>query len=463
MYRHYKGWMMGADGMRTFHFEQVLLPDGWARGVRLSVANGIVVAIAKNTAHEEGDERHAVALPGLPNLHSHAFQRGMAGLAEKGGRSTDSFWTWREAMYQFVDRLTPDHLRAIAALAYAEMLECGFTRVGEFHYLHHDRDGRPYADPRAMSLAIFEAAAETGIALTHLPVFYAHAGFGGAAPGDTQRRFVHDLDGYADLLEGLKGPLSSLPDGVLGVAPHSLRAVTPDELGAVVQLSSGPIHIHAAEQSREVEDCLAWCGARPVEWLLDRMGVDASWCLIHATHMTDQEARRLGASGAVAGLCPITEANLGDGIFPAAPFLAAGGAYGIGSDSNVLVDVTEELRLLEYGQRLMARGRNMMTPPGGSTGAALYRAALAGGKRALGAPAELTVGAPADFLTLHEDHPSLAGRKGDALLDALIFAAGRTAIAGLWRRGRRRVTDGRHIDRDAITRRYRAVLAELLG
>ena len=447
--------------LRHFHFEQALMPGGWVHDVRLSVDQGLIADAEFGTSPQPGDERIRLALPGIPNLHSHAFQRGMAGLAEVRGTSDDSFWTWRETMYRFVDRLTPDHLRAIAAMAYAEMLESGFTRVGEFHYLHHDRDGTPFADRAAMSLAIFEAAAETGIALTHLPVFYAHAGFGGTAPGEGQRRFVHDIDGYAALLDALRGPLAALPDAVLGIAPHSLRAVTPDELGELV--GPGPIHIHIAEQVREVEDCLAWSGARPVEWLLDHAPVDPRWCLVHATHMTDAEAMRLAASGAVAGLCPITEANLGDGIFPAAAFLAQGGLYGVGSDSNVLIDATEELRLLEYGQRLAARGRNMLAPPDASTGGTLYRVALTGGARALGAVAGLAIGAPADFVTLDRDHVSLVGRDGDGLLDGLIFAAGRSAIEGVWRRGRRVVANGRHIDRDRIAARYRKVLGEILA
>ncbi|WP_016746402.1 formimidoylglutamate deiminase, partial [Rhizorhabdus wittichii] len=277
------------SGQQSFHFDRILLPEGWTTDVAITVRDGLVAAVEPGVAPVAGVERHAIALPGLPNLHSHAFQRGMAGLAEVNLGGDDSFWSWRETMYRFVARLTPDHLRAIAAQAYVEMLETGFTRVGEFHYLHHDIDGGAFADPAAMSLAIVEAAAETGIALTHLPVFYAHAGFGGLAPGEGQRRFVHDVDGYARLIDRLRAPLAALPDAVLGVAPHSLRAVTPDELAAVATLGDGPVHIHIAEQVKEVEDCLAWSGARPVEWLLDHAPVDARWCLVHATHMTDEE------------------------------------------------------------------------------------------------------------------------------------------------------------------------------
>jgi formimidoylglutamate deiminase len=445
----------------TAHFATALLPAGWARDVRMTIMDGLIASVEADVPAQTGDDRHAIALPGLPNLHSHAFQRGMAGLAETRGATDDSFWTWRETMYRFVDRLTPDQLQAIAALAYVEMLESGFTRVGEFHYLHHDRDGRPYADPAETSAAIVAAAQESGIALTHLPVFYAHAGFGGLPPGGGQRRFVHDVDGFAPLMDRLRPMIGALPDAVLGVAPHSLRAVTPDELALVMAMTDGPLHIHVAEQVKEVEDCIGWSDMRPVEWLLAHMPVDERWCLVHATHMTNAECQGLARSGAVAGLCPITEANLGDGLFPAPAYLAADGRYGVGSDSNVLIDATEELRLLEYGQRLVARARNVMAPSGGSTGGALWRAALAGGARALGAPAGLTVGSPADFLTLDADHPAIAGRRDDALLDGLIFAAGRSAIDGVWRRGRRIVSNGRHVDRERIAQCYRRALAEL--
>jgi formiminoglutamate deiminase len=314
-----------------------------------------------------------------------------------------------------------------------------------------------------MSAAIVAAAGETRIALTHLPVFYAHGGFGGLPPGEGHRRFINDVNGFAALLDRLRPMLASLPDGILGLAPHSLRAVQPDQLIQLFAMSPGPIHIHIAEQVKEVDDCLAWSGARPVEWLLGNTPVDARWCLVHATHMTDAETRALAASGAVAGLCPITEANLGDGLFPAAAFLEARGRYGIGSDSNVLIDMPEELRLLEYGQRLATRSRNVMAPAGGSTGAALYRAALNGGAQALGGSAALEVGAPADFITLNAEHPSLVERAGDTLLDGLIFAGGRSAIDTVWRRGKRLVERGRHIDRDRIAARFRATLADLLA
>ena len=316
-----------------------------------------------------------------------------------------------------------------------------------------------------MAEAIVAAAAETGIGLTLLPVFYAHAGFGGQAPGSGQRRFVTSIDQFSDLRDTSGHALAALPDGVLGLAPHSLRAVTPDELSALSALAgTGPVHIHVAEQQAEVADCLAWSGARPVEWLLGNAAVTDNWCLVHATHMTPQESDALAASGAVAGLCPITEANLGDGLFPAPRYVAAGGRWGIGSDSNVKIDAPEELRWLEYGQRLGEQARNVFAGESGTnTGAALYHSALLGGAQALGAPSGLVVGNSADFLTLDRDHPSLVGASGDSWLDGLIFAAGRAAIDGVWRRGVQEVTGGRHRQRDRIAARYRAVLTALLA
>lgn len=444
-------------------FERALLPDGWAERVRVTFADGLVASVERDADPDFRDQRHAIGLPGLPNLHSHAFQRAMAGLTERRGQTADSFWTWREAMYRFVDRITPDDLAAIAAQAFVEMLESGFTRVGEFHYLHHDPDGTPYSSRAEMGAAIARAADETGIALTLLPVFYAHGGFGEQAAGHGQRRFLHDVDGFAALLEASRDAVRGLPDAVVGIAPHSLRAVTPEELAALVPLAGGaPIHIHIAEQVKEVDDCLAWSGARPVAWLLDHAPVGPDWCAVHATHMTADETARLAATGAVAGLCPITEANLGDGLFPAPDWLAAGGAFGVGSDSNVLIDAGEELRLLEYGQRLAHRGRNLLAPgPDASTGGALFRGALTGGAQALGAASGITVGNSADLFSLSGDDPRLSGANGDAILDGFVFAGARPDR--VWRRGVEVVANGRHRARDAVSARYRDVLAKLIA
>ena len=323
----------------AFFFDQALLPSGWSRNVRLTVQGGVIASVEPSAVFTSNDVRAPLALPGLSNLHSHAFQRGMAGLAETRGPVGDTFWTWREVIYRFLDRLDPEMVEAITALAFAEMLEGGFTRVGEFHYLHQSPDGAPYADPAELTVRIAAAAEDTGIGLTFLPVFYAHADFGGAPPRPGQRRFIHDLDSFARLLESTRAMAARFPDATVGIAPHSLRAVTPDELkGLIAMGAGGPMHIHAAEQDKEVADCVAALGARPVEWLLANAGIDARWCLVHATQMTLSETLGLAQSGAVAGLCPITEANLGDGIFPSAAYLEAGGRFGLGTDSNIQID-----------------------------------------------------------------------------------------------------------------------------
>jgi len=366
-------------------------------------------------------------------------------------------------MYGFVGRLTPGQVEAIAGQLYVEMLKAGYTAVGEFHYLHHNADGRPYADPAEMSERIVRAARATGIGLTLLPVLYACGGFGGRPAGPGQRRFLHDLDGFLALVCGLIERHGRDPQLRVGIAPHSLRAVTPELLaGAVAGLAgidaAAPVHIHVAEQTEEVEECIAWSGQRPVEWLLDHAPVGAHWCLVHATHMTEAETGRLAASGAVAGLCPTTEANLGDGLFPAREYLRRGGAIGIGSDSHVSVSPVEELRWLEYGQRLVHRRRNLLA----GSGAALYRAALVGGAWALGRPVgKLAAGCRADLVVLDAERPTLVGKSGDTLLDALVFAGNDNLVRDVMVGGRWLVEDGHHVAEHAVLARYRAALAEL--
>lgn len=452
--------------MSRLHFASALLPSGWANDVQVVITAGAIAAVTPGVAPAAGDERHAIALPGLASLHSHAFQRGMAGLAELRGDSTDTFWTWRETMYRFALAMTPDDVATVATLLYVEMLEQGFTRVGEFHYLHHDRDGSHYADPAEMAARIAEAAEASSIGLTLLPSFYAHGSFGGAAPHDGQRRFVCSVDHFAKLMAASRKAIANLPGANIGIAPHSLRAVAPDELAAVIPLAEGgPVHIHAAEQVKEVEDCLAWSGRRPVQWLLEHASVDQRWCLIHATHTTSDEVSAFAKTGAVAGLCPMTEASLGDGIFPAREFLDAGGLFGVGTDSNVLVGIADELRQLEYGQRLKHRARNVLSGGAGrSTGRTLFDDALAGGARALAQPiAGLTPGARADIITLDAAHPSLAGRRSDAIIDGWIFAAGTGAIDCVWAGGNKVVEGGRHQLRRAARERFNASVRRLVA
>lgn len=448
--------------MTVIHAEQALTPSGWQSDLRVTTTDGRVTAVEPGVARP-GDERVAVLLPAVPNLHSHAFQRAMAGHAERRGSMVDSFWTWREAMYGCALAMSPEDVEAAAALLYVEMLEAGFGRVGEFHYLHHDKDGRPYGVIAEMAERIVAAAGEVGIRLTLLPVLYAHAGFGGQPPLPEQRRFICDPDQFGRLVEGCRSAAARLPGTVVGIAPHSLRAVTPAELAAVIPLAAGaPIHIHAAEQTREVDDCLAETGQRPVDWLLSHAPLGRDWCLIHATHMTPVEAAALAASGTVAGLCPITEANLGDGIFDGPGFIQAGGRFGIGSDSNVLIGLADELRQLEYAQRLGRRERNVLAAFHGSTGRTLFDGALAGGAAALGTqPAAIAVGADADLVSLDASHPSLAGRRGDDILDAWIFACNRPVIDGVWIGGTKHVSGGRHHARERVQARFARTMRAL--
>jgi formiminoglutamate deiminase len=449
-----------------FHFQNALLETGWQRDVLITVEGRMIAAVAPDTASPPDAERIVgVAVPGVANVHSHAFQRAMAGLVERRGPEEDSFWTWREVMYRFLARMTPYDIEAVAAWAYVEMLEAGFTSVGEFHYLHNAPDGTRYADPAETGARIVAAAETAGIGLALLPCFYAHGGCGGAPAKPGQIRFLSDLDGYWRLLEESKRHISGVAGAVLGIAPHSLRAVDAGEMRALADAwPSGPIHIHAAEQTAEVDECVAWSGARPVQWLIDNMGVGARWCLIHATHMTAAEVRALARSGAVAGLCPITEANLGDGIFEAPGFLAAGGRFGVGTDSNVRICLAEELRSLEYSQRLRKRKRNRLGPAGSSTGRHIYDVARAGGAQALGLDTgALAAGRIADIVVLDATHPALVARTGDALIDSWVFACGDGIVRDVFAGGRRVVRDGRHIHRDATRRCFTDTMKRLLA
>lgn len=442
----------------TLFLDRALLPGGWGRDVIVAFDGARISAVVPDSAAPAMAERHAIGVPGLSNLHSHAFQRAMAAHAEFPSPGPDNFWTWREKMYGVALTIDPDQAEAVAAMLYAEMLEAGFTRVGEFHYLHHDKDGKPYADPAEMAGRVLAAASVTGIGMTLLPVFYAHGGIGGRPFVPGQRRFISDLPLFARLMERSRALAATVAGARTGVAPHSLRAVTADELREVVGLARDgeTIHMHVAEQVQEVEDCLERTGARPVEWLLDNAMVDSRWCLIHATHMTEAETRDLAATGAVAGLCPETEGNLGDGIFNGRLFVEHRGRFGIGTDSNVSLDAAQELRQLEYAQRLAWRRRNVLVGNDGrSTGRSLFDAAIVGGSQALAVPgAGLATGAIADLVTFRRDHPSLAGLDGDALIDAWIFSADRSAIDCVWAAGRKCVEAGRHHQRDTLEQAY---------
>jgi formiminoglutamate deiminase len=447
-----------------FFFEHALLPSGWARDVRAEVSGDRFSSVAAGSAPRPGDRHERIAAPGLPNVHSHAFQRAMIGLTQTRGPSEDSFWTWREAMYGFLARLGPEDVEAVASYAYMDMLEAGFTDVGEFHYLHRRPDGGLYDAPAELAFRHVAAADAVGIGLVLMPSFYAHGGFGAAAPSPGQRRFVTDLDLFARILHDADAA-ARRSGHRCGVAPHSLRAVSPDQLEKLSALAAGrPLHIHAAEQVREVEECLAWSGLRPVAWLLEHTPVGQGWCVVHATHMDEAETARLARSGAVAGLCPLTEADLGDGLFPAEAYAEAGGHYAVGTDSNVCADAALELRLLEYGQRLWHRRRNVMAGAArASTGAALLAAAVDGGARALGRPSGgIQAGARADFVALDAGRHELSGLTPEQALDAWTFSLGRKAVHCVCAAGRVVVNGGRHAKREEIGRQYELTRKTLL-
>ncbi|KTT17813.1 formimidoylglutamate deiminase [Pseudacidovorax intermedius] len=456
---------------RSLFADHALLPGGWARDVRLDWdATGRLTAVQPGATATRGIPRaEGPVLPGMPNLHSHAFQRGMAGLTEYRAEAQDSFWSWRSLMYRFALRLSPAQLEAIAFGLYVDMLEAGYTSVCEFHYVHHDTDGHPYADDAELARALLRAAARAGIGLTLLPVLYQTSGFGGAAPAEGQRRFIRSTDSMLRLLDALR-PACDAQGARLGLAPHSLRAVPPEALrdalaGLAAQDATAPIHIHIAEQTQEVDDCLTWSGQRPVAWLLDHAPVDARWCLVHATHMDADEYRRAAATGAVAGLCPTTEANLGDGLFDLPQWTQGRGAWGVGSDSHACVDVAEELLMLEYGQRLIRRQRNVAaTAAQPEVATAMWLAAVAGGAQASGRDlGGLATGQQADLVVLDAAHPVLAGLEGPQMLSAHVFAAGRQRpLAQVRVAGRIAVEAGAHPLRAEAQRGFVQARRELL-
>lgn len=449
---------------RKLHFTSALTSEGWLEEIDVALDHaGMITGIRAGVAGTPTTK--GIAVPAMPNVHSHAHQRLMLGLAERAGPGADSFWTWREAMYGFALKLGPDDLRAVAAQLYVEMLKAGFSTVGEFQYLHHQPDGRPYGNRAELSLCCTAASEVAGIGLTLLPTLYNFGGFGGQVTNPGQRRFLNDAEGFLAIYDALKTQLAGKALQRLGVSPHSLRAVTPELLQTVLDGVEplAPVHIHVAEQTKEVDDCFAWSAQRPVDYLLDRFDVSSRWCLIHATHMTGAETEALARNGAVAGLCPTTEANLGDGIFPATDYLRAGGAFGIGSDSHISVSPAEDLRMLEYSQRLRDRTRNALADgPGLSTGRSLYERALKGGAQALAQPVgAIAPGYRADITVLDPDCDALLGRTGDAALDTWIFSGGNACVKDVFVAGKKVISDRHHPHEDQIARDFRSALERL--
>jgi formimidoylglutamate deiminase len=449
---------------QTIWARQALLPDGWAQDVRLEIDNsGRIDAVTVGAA--VSGIQVGTLLPAPANLHSHAFQRAMAGLSEaRGPDPRDTFWTWRQLMFRFLDHINPDDMHAIAAMVQMEMLEAGFAAVAEFHYLHHRPDGGSYDNLAEMADSICRAASMTGIGLTLLPVLYRYGGCDRRPLASGQRRFGNTPDTFARLFEQASASVLGLPaDCGMGVAPHSLRAVQPEDLVVCQQIAAGRvIHMHLAEQLAEVDEVQQTLGARPVEWLLANAPVDERWCLIHCTQTTPVETLALARSGAVAGLCPITEASLGDGIFDAHRYLAAGGAFGIGSDSNIRISLNEELRSLEYSQRLRDHNRAILAQPDQSTGNVLLTGAATGGAQAVGRDAgALRVGALADLVALDDTDPDLSTRLGDPCLDTFVFSKDNACICHVWAAGRHVVAEGRHVNRDKIRIAYTAAMKRL--
>lgn len=444
--------------------ETALLPQGWRKSVLVEIGpDGNFLSVENGRSAHRANHVPGAAIPGIPNLHCHAHQRAFAGLAERSRQPHDSFWSWRKIMYRCLEGIRPDLLRSIAAQLYLEFLKGGYTHVAEFHYLHHDVDGSPYGNPAELGEAILNAADLAGIGITCLPTLYAYSDFGGVPPLAPQRRFVNDTDSLLAIHARLDALTRERPAVGTGVAFHSLRAVEPVMMReTLAELPNVPVHIHIAEQLQEVQSCLTCWNRRPVELLLGEFDVDARWCLVHATHMTDSETRALAKSGAVAGICPSTEANLGDGLFNAEAFFSLNGAFGIGSDSNMTTDANEELRVFEYGQRLMHQRRNVLTNSATGMRSGLLRGAISGGARAAGANiGAIAPGYRADLVVLDDSHPRLYGRTGDDLIDCWVFSGGADAVRDVYVGGKRLVCDGRHKNEEDIYRDYRAAIREL--
>ena len=451
--------------MSKIHARQALTPDGWTRNLCVEISDGRITRVSEDTT--TGQTSVDLLLPAPVNLHSHAFQRAMAGLTEtRGPDPGDSFWTWRQLMYRFLDRLTPTQVQAIAELVFMEMLEAGYGAVAEFHYLHHDIGGAPYHNLPEMAERIVAAAQDTGIGLTLLPVLYMQGGCDERALQGGQRRFGCDWDLFGKLHDASVKAISKGPDDhSIGIAPHSLRAVRPEALARIREICpDGPIHMHLAEQVAEVREVQAYLGARPVEWVLNNMEIDDSCCFIHCTQMQPHEIRGLAKSGAIAGLCPITEANLGDGIFEGVRWLDSGGAIAIGSDSNIRISLSEEIRTLEYSHRLRDHSRAALASDDKSTGRRIFDEIVAGGANAAGRKTgKISIGYWADLLALDSNAINLVGQEHDTILDSFVFAGDDRLVKDVWSAGRHLIKNGRHVKSESLVNTYLQTMRSISG
>ncbi|RCW99611.1 formimidoylglutamate deiminase [Marinomonas foliarum] len=450
--------------------KRALLPQGWAHNVRFTIQNGLIYDIAPDSKEQNQDVLlSGPVLPTLANLHSHAFQRVMAGVAEVSLNPSDSFWSWRDLMYKVVQKLTPNDVQVIATQLYIDMLKAGYSQVGEFHYLHHGVGGNAYQQPAEMAMQLLQAADQSGIGITLLPVLYSHSGFGGQIPNAGQVRFIHSCDSYLALHhaceKAISGDRSNDVRHKLGICFHSLRAVTKEQIETVLESlnKSMPIHIHIAEQQKEVQDCLNWSGLRPVQWLHNEIGLDERWCLVHATHLDNSELNAIASSNSVAGLCPTTEANLGDGIFPAVAYENAKGRWGIGSDSHVSLSVIEELRSLEYSQRLRDQQRNRLhCAAQNHIGDHLFQQALLGGNQACDVSLGLALGNRADFMVLDSKHPFIDASESKDLLNRWVFACNENLIKDVFVAGQQVICDFKHEYEESSQKAFTQVIKKIM-
>ncbi len=451
--------------MITIFAQTALLENGWANEVEIKISDhGQIQEITfdiTNTADMSVD----VLIPAPVNAHSHAFQRAMAGLTERRGPTgSDTFWTWRKLMFKFLNQLTPDHIERICAFVQMEMLEAGFATNVEFHYLHHQPGGQEYNKLSEMSDRIASATLQSGIGLTILPVLYQYGGCDKSNLTGGQIRFGNSFDQYIKLYQELSETIKYLPaDTTTGLSAHSLRAVGRNELIKISELAGDkPLHMHAAEQIAEVEEVLSIWGKRPIEWILENLPINSNWCLIHCTQMLPHETLQLSATGAVAGLCPITEANLGDGIFDGVNWLSNGGAIAIGSDSNINISLAEEIRSLEYSQRLRDKSRARLATEDKSTARRIFDAIVAGGAKASGRKTGIIgVGYWADLMSIKSSDINLLQAKEDSILDSFAFTNEQAFIENVWSAGRHMVKNGQHINRKYITENYIKAIKEL--
>ncbi len=454
--------------MTHYFAPSALLPTGWKENVRLKVSpDGLIETVESDASPQPNDIilQNRVMLPAPANLHSHGFQRALAGLTEfRSSESQDSFWSWRKLMYAFLEHITPEQFQTINEYAQMEMLQAGYASVGEFHYVHNQKGGTPYSNPAELANRISDAAQKSGIGLTLLPVFYAQGGVDGRDLAGGQLRFKNSIDSYNTLWSNAQSYMETLnSDHRLGVAPHSLRAASRDHLHQLDAIYTHcPVHIHIAEQIAEIEEIKQAYGMRPVSWLLDQINIDPRWCLVHATHLDPFEKKALAESRATAGLCPVTEANLGDGIFDAVTFQELGGAIGVGTDSNISISLAHELRLLEYSQRLQLKGRALLCSADKSAGRNLFDQICAGGAQSIGRKSgQIAPGYLADLVTLDTDSADLYSLSGDYLLDSWIFASSDNLIKDVFSAGRHVVKNGQHLNYAEITTAFKGTIQAL--